>query len=92
MDELNRKQWEMKAVTRGIAEFEETIKLLEGKCQALELIHASQQPRNTNSNCSTSKQTEHTYVATYKPCVMCIKATIPCIDVSSSRKQAHVRG
>jgi diphosphomevalonate decarboxylase len=63
--ELTRKQWEMKAVTQGVTEFEELIKFLEGKCQALELIHASQQLRDTNSNSSMSKQTKHAYVGTH---------------------------
>ena len=41
VDEVTRKQWEMKAVSQGIAELEAIIKFLEGKYQALELIHAS---------------------------------------------------
>jgi len=40
VDEVTRKQWEMKAVSQGITELEAIIKFLEGKSQALELIHA----------------------------------------------------
>ena len=47
VDEVTRKQWEMKAVFQGITELESITKFLEGKCQALELIHASQRPRIT---------------------------------------------
>jgi hypothetical protein len=71
VDELTRKQWEMKAVTQGVTELEEVIKFLEGKCQALELIRASQQLRDTNSNSSLSKQPKHAYVATHNSCVLC---------------------
>ena len=46
VDEVTRKQWEMKAVSQGINELEAIIKFLEGKCQALELIHAGQHPRS----------------------------------------------
>jgi len=41
VDKATRKQWEMKAVSQGITELESIIKFLEGKYQALELIHAS---------------------------------------------------
>jgi hypothetical protein len=61
----------MKAVTQGVTKLEELIIFLEGKCQALELIHANWQPKDTNSNSSINKQTKHTYVATYKTCVLC---------------------
>ena len=60
------KQWKMKAVSQGITELESIIEVLEGKCQALELIHASQHPRN-NSSC-ISKPTKHAYVATHSSC------------------------
>jgi len=70
VDEATRKQWEMKAVFQGITELESIIKLLEGKCQALELIHASQHSRNNNSSC-VSKPTKHAYVATHSSCFLC---------------------
>ena len=70
VDEITRKQWEMKAVSQGITEFEAIIKFLGGKCQALELIHASQHPRNNNSS-GISKPTKHAYVATHSSCVLC---------------------
>ena len=89
VDEVTRKQWEMKAVSQGVTELEAIIIFLEGKCHALELIHASQLPRNNNSS-GVSKQTKHAYVATQL--MLCVGAAIPCIDVSSSRKQAHSRG
>ena len=58
VDEVTRKQRKMKAVSQGVTELEEIIKFLEGKCQALELIHASQyqHPRNNNSS-GVRKQT-----------------------------------
>jgi RPA family protein len=89
VDEESIKQWEMKAVYQGVTELEARIKFLEAKCHALELIHASQHPRNKNSS-GISKQTKHAYVATQF--MLCVDETIPCIDVSSSRKQAHSRG
>ena len=46
VDEVTRKQWEMKVVSQETTELEAIIKFLECKCQALELIHASQHPRN----------------------------------------------
>ena len=58
VDEVTRKQWEMKAVSQGITELEAIIKFLEGKCQALELIEASQHPRNNNSS-GVSKPTKY---------------------------------
>jgi len=67
VDEVTRKQWEMKAVSQGIAELEAIIKCLEGKCQALELIHTSQHLRNNNSS-GVSKPTKHAYVATHNSC------------------------
>ena len=70
VDEVTRKQWEMKAVSQGITELEAIIKFLEGKCQALELIHASQHPRNNNSS-GVSKSTKHAYVATHSSWVLC---------------------
>jgi hypothetical protein len=70
VDEVTRKQWEMKAVSQGVTELEAIIKFLEGKCQALELIHASQHPRNNNSS-GVSRQTKHAYVATHSSCVLC---------------------
>jgi len=69
MDEVTRKQWEMKVISQGITELESIIKILEGKCQALELIRASQHPRNNNSSC-VSKPTKHAYVATHSSCVL----------------------
>jgi hypothetical protein len=74
--ELARKQWDIKAVTQGVTELEELIKFLEGKCQVLDIIRASQKHRNTNSNSSMSKQTKHAYVATHNSCVSC-KANHP---------------
>jgi len=41
VDEVTRKQWEMKAVSQRMTEIEAIIEFLEGKCQTLELIHAS---------------------------------------------------
>ena len=70
VDEVTRKQWEMKAVSQGITELETIIKFLEGKCQAFELIHASKHPRNNNSS-GVSKPTKHAYVATHSLCVLC---------------------
>ena len=70
VDEVTRKQWEMKAVSQGMTELEAIIKFLEGKCQALELIHASQHTRNNNSS-GVSKPTKHSYVATHSSCVLC---------------------
>jgi len=70
MDEVNRKQWEMKAVSQGITELEAIIKFPESKCQALELIHTSQRPRNNNSS-GVSKLIKHAYVATHSSCVSC---------------------
>ena len=58
VDEVTRKQWKMKAVSQGIIELEAIIKFLEAKCQALELIHISQHPRNNNSS-GVSKPTKH---------------------------------
>jgi hypothetical protein len=65
--EITRKQWDMKAVSQGMTELEVIIKFLDGKCQALELIHASQHPRNNNSS-GVSRQTKHAYVATQLMC------------------------
>jgi len=70
VDEVTRKQWEMKAVSQRITELEAIMKFLEGKCQALELIHASQYPRNNNSS-GVSKPTKNAYVATHSSCVLC---------------------
>jgi len=67
------------------------VKFLEGKCQAFELIHTSQHPRNNNSS-GFSKHTKHAYVPTHTARVFCVEATVPCIDVSISGKQAHSRG
>jgi len=53
-----------------MTDLEAIIKFLEGKCQALELIHASQYPRNNNSS-GISKPTKHAYVATQSSCVLC---------------------
>ena len=69
VDEVIRKQWEMKAVSQGMTELEAIIKFLEGICQALELIHASQHPRNNNSS-GVSKPTKHAYVTTHSSCVL----------------------
>jgi len=41
VDEVTRKQWEIKAGSQGMTELEAIIKFLEGKCHTLELIHAS---------------------------------------------------
>jgi len=60
----------MKAVSQEITELESIIKFIEGKCQALELIHASQYLRNNNNSC-VSKSTKHAYVATHSSCVLC---------------------
>jgi len=68
--EVTRKLWELKAVSQGITEHEAIIKFLEGKCQALEPIHASQHPGNNNSN-GVSKPTKHAYVTTHSSCVLC---------------------
>jgi hypothetical protein len=65
VDEVNRKQWEMKAISQGMTELEAIIKFLAGKCQALELIHASQHPRNNNNSSGVSKPAKHAYVATH---------------------------
>jgi len=70
VDEVTRKQWEIKAVSQGMTELEAIIKFLEGKCQALELIHASQHPRNNNSS-GVSKPTKHAYVTPHSSCVLC---------------------
>jgi len=59
VDEVTRKQWEIKAVTQWVTELKELIKFLEGKCQALELIHASHQPGNCNSEISRIKPSTH---------------------------------
>ena len=63
VDEVTRKQWEMKAVSQGVTELEVIIKFLE-------LIHASQRPRNNNRS-GVSKQTKRAYVATHSSCVLC---------------------
>jgi hypothetical protein len=91
VDEVTRRQQEMKAVSQIITELEAIIIFLEGKSQALELIHASQHPRN-NNNSGVSKPTKHAYVATHTQLMCCVEATIPCIDVCNSGKQAHSRG
>ena len=70
VEEVTRKQWEMKAVSQGITELEAVIKFLEGKCQAIELINASQHPRN-NSSSGVSKPIKHAYVVTHNSCVSC---------------------
>jgi hypothetical protein len=67
VDEVTRNQWEMKAVSQGITELEAIIKFLEGKCQVLELIHASQHPKNNNGS-GVSKPIKHAYVATQFMC------------------------
>ena len=67
VDEVTGKQREMKAVSQGMTELEAIIKFLEGKCQALERINASQHPRNNNSS-GVSKSTKHAYVATQLTC------------------------
>jgi len=67
VNEVTRKQREMKAVSQRVTELEAVIKFLEGKCQALELIQASQHPRKNNSN-GFSKQTKCTYVPTHSSC------------------------
>jgi hypothetical protein len=70
VDEVIRKEWEMKAVFQGMTELEAIIKFLEGKYQALELIHASKHHRNNNSS-GVSKPTKRVYVATNSSCVLC---------------------
>jgi hypothetical protein len=60
----------MNAVSQRITELEAIIKFLEGKCQTLELIHASQHPKNNNSS-GVSKPTKYAYVATQGSCVLC---------------------
>jgi type II secretory pathway component PulJ len=70
VDEVSRKQQEMKEVSQRITEFEAIIKFLEGKCQALELIHENQHPRNNNSSV-VSKLTRHAYVVTQCSFVSC---------------------
>ena len=70
VNEVIRKQWEMKAVSQGVTELEAIIKFLERKCQALELIHASQHPRNNRSS-GVSKPTKRAYIATHSSCVLC---------------------
>jgi len=61
----------MKPVSQGMTELEAITKFLEGKCQALELIHGSQHPRNNKSS-GVSKPTKHAYVATHSSsCVLC---------------------
>ena len=70
VDEATRKQWKMKAVSHGVTELEAIIKFLEGKCQALELIHANHHPMNENSK-GVIKPTKHAYVTTHSSCVMC---------------------
>jgi len=67
VDDVTRKQWEMKDVSQGVTELEAIFKFLEDKCQALELIHTSQLPRNNNSS-GISKKTKHAYVATQLMC------------------------
>ena len=62
--EVSRKKWEMKVVSQEMTELNAIIKFLEGKCQALEIIHTSQYPRN-NNNGGVSKPTKHGYVATH---------------------------
>ena len=79
VDEVTRKQWEMKAVTQGVTELEKIIKFLEGKCQALKLIHASRQSRNNNKSSSVSNKTKHAYIVTQIAHMLCLKATIPYI-------------
>jgi hypothetical protein len=59
VDELTRKQWGMKAVSEGVTELETKIKFPEGKCQALELIHASQHPGIITAVALTSKPSMH---------------------------------
>jgi len=59
VDEVTRKQWDMKAVTQWVTELKELIKFLEGKCQAFELVHINHQPRNCNSEISRSKPSTH---------------------------------
>jgi len=70
VDDVTIKQWEIKAVSQGITGLEAIIKFLEGKRQALELIYASQDPRNNNSS-GVSKPTKHAYVTTHSSCVLC---------------------
>ena len=69
VDELTRKQWEIKALSQGITELEAIIKFLEGKCRALELLHAIQHPRNNKSS-GVSKPTKHACVTTCSSCVL----------------------
>ena len=64
VDEVTRKQLEMKSVSQEMTELNAIIKFLEGKCQGLEIIHTSQHPRN-NNNSGVSKPTKYGYVATH---------------------------
>jgi len=64
VDEVTRKQWEMKVVSQEITELNAIMKFLEGKCQGLEIIHTSQHPRSNYSS-GVSKPTKHGYVATH---------------------------
>ena len=70
VDQVTRKHWEIKAVSQGMTELETILKFLEGKCQSLELIHASQHPRNNNSS-GVIKPTKHAHTATNSSCVLC---------------------
>ena len=74
----------MEAISQGVTELEATIKFLEDKCQALELIHASQHPRNNNSS-GVSKQTKHVYVATHSSYVLC-RGSLPFYRCKQFRK------
>jgi len=56
---------------QAMTELETIIKFLECKCQALELIHASQHPNNNNNISGVSKPTKHACVATHNSCVLC---------------------
>ena len=91
VDKATRKQWEIEAVSEGITDLDAVVKFLESKCQALELIHANQHPRNNNSS-NVSKPTNHAYVATHTADVFHAEANIPCADASSLGKQAHSKG
>ena len=90
VDEVTGKQWEMKAVSQGMTELEAIIKFLEGKCQTLELIHASQHPSNNKSS-GVSKQTKRAYVATHSSCVLC-RGSHPLYRCKQLRKTSSQHG
>ena len=83
VDEVTRKQWEMKVVSQGVTELEAIIKYLE-------LIHASQHPSNNKSS-GVSKQTKRAYVATHSSCVLC-RGSHPLYRCKQLRKTSSQHG